>query len=119
MGYAINTILVITMASTGFAISQLLKHDIQYCASSFIKKGVIFLFICIVLIMLLILNRLIDFRDTAKIARKREKGDLSGIKEMRNEVRFTGRLTWYLLYMVIISFIIGHLLIMFGVYEMV
>jgi hypothetical protein len=66
MGYAINTILLTTMASVGFSIAQLLRSNIDCYSRCFIKDGVVVLFICIILIMLLILNRLIDFRETAK-----------------------------------------------------
>ena len=119
MGYAINTILIVTMASVGFSVSQLLRPDIYYCASCYIKNGVIVLFICIILIMLLILNRLIDFRETAKIARKREKDKLDGIEEKRLCVKLIGNITWCLLYTIIVLFLVGHALIAFGLFNMI
>jgi hypothetical protein len=119
MGYAVNTLLIMTMASVGFCITQLLKPDIACCASCYIKRGVFVLLICIFLIVLLILNRLIDFRETAQIARKREKADFNGIAGKRLCVKQMGKITWYLLYAVVFLFTVGHVFIAIGLFSMI
>ena len=57
------------------------------------------------------LNRLTDFRTTAQVARKREKGDLKDIEKLREKAKCLGKWTWRLSKIQIVLFSLGAILI--------
>ncbi len=113
MSYVINTFLIITMATVGFSISQLLAHD-YYCCICPILIGISFLLLCILFIVILIINRLMDFRITTQIRRKEDKNELDGIEQMRGRSTVLGTRTWSLFYISIGLFLVGEILIIAG-----
>lgn len=114
MGYAINTLLVLATGTIGFAIAKLLEGKLYCYARCFAIVGCGLLFLCIMVLLLLIVNRLIDFRLTTQIARKRETKKRDGIERDREESRRMGNRTWSMFYFALASFLLGEVFIIIG-----
>ncbi len=105
MGYAINTLLLITTASIGFIIAYLTETTIRDQYFYAIFHGTIILVFNVLLLLALIVNRLIDFRGTtSNIKAKKEVVD----------TKFVGKITWFLFYASILVFMMGQSFIVFG-----
>jgi len=117
-GYTLNLVLTLSVASLGFA-ATLLTND------NFSPVGVCkFMYLCSLIclvssIMLGIwcsINRLTDFRLTAKITRLRNKADhVEDVKKLRIKTVQLGKKTWELFYFQIGSFGGGILLLILTV----
>ena len=110
-GKTINLILAISLATIGFVINKLLESGFSFenCfAKVFIFIGTITILIAIVIILFLIRMRLLNFRDTAKISRKREKNRIDNIEDLRKKSKKTGFCVWNLLNVSIWLFGIGE-----------
>jgi len=117
LGNAITLILSLCLATIGFVISKLLDKDFefQHCSTKTILfVGISIIFISIIIILILIYNRLLAFRLTSRISRKREKEQLSEIDNLRNVVSKKDSLTWTLFKASILTFFIGEILIIIG-----
>lgn len=115
LGYAVNTLLVMAVATIGFCLDQLLGNKICYCCSYYmILVGLVVLVICVFDLLLLTLNRLIDFRNTAKIARLRSEDSNDELEDLRNYTKALGDNTWRLLYVGIGLFALGYIFIITG-----
>ena len=116
MGYAINVLLITTIAIIGFVVNQLLKNELCCYHQLLLLGGLSVLILCFIIILILILNRLLDFRITTQIAKKREKEneDKIRLEKMRDESRLRGRATWFLLYASVILLCVGSFLIGLG-----
>jgi uncharacterized membrane protein len=115
MGYAINTLLVSAIATVGFVVNKLLDGKI-YCYSRFFMVwGCFLLLIAIFGLILLIINRLTDFRITTKIARKRETNNTKDLDLDRETSKKLGKRTWNLFYFAFAAFSLGEILVIIGV----
>ena len=117
LGKTINLILSLCLATVGFVVAKLLdkKFEFHFCLSkTFIIVGTLFILASIILTLTLIYNRLIAFRTTTQIARKREKNNRAGIEDLRTEVKQKDKCTWKLFRLSIISFLLGELFIIIG-----
>lgn len=104
---AVNLILALAIASFGFSVSYLNKENFipVCCVKLFFTFGLLFLLISILLGIWVTVNRLIDCRKTAQIARKNSKGE--NVKELREETSFHSDLTWTLFWLQLIFFACG------------
>ncbi len=111
LGYANNLIIALAVAVLGFAINFIQTEDL--ILSSFQKKlfwvASSLIIISIGLGIFVILNRLEDFKLTAKIARKREKNERDGIEDDRLKSERMGKKTWNSFIWQIVTFLVSFL----------
>ena len=105
LGFVNNTILALTTASIGFAVSR------ESCGWRWwvLLLGIMCLVVSAGLALWCAVNRLKDFRESAQLARGR-MGVMDGV-ERRRKNRKRGDLTWTLLYYQLRTFAVGALLI--------
>lgn len=113
LGNTINLLLSLCLATIAFVVSKFLDSDYQCQNPDWISitiaiGGIIFLLVSTALLLWIIYNRLISFRKTTQIARKREKNNSTGIEILRQEVQVQDKCTWQLLKFAIISFVLGE-----------
>lgn len=118
LGRAINLLLSLSLAISGFVIVKLLDSDFK-CELNTLQTilllgGLVFTLITIVILLLLIYNRLLSFRKTTQIARKREKGKRDEIEALRKEVKQIEIRTWKLFKWSIIVFFVSLLFTISG-----
>ena len=117
--YAINLILGFSVATLGFQVTLLLNEKFnpvswQKCAFS---SSLILLITSVIFGVLVVINRLRDFRVTTKAARKREDGaDETDIEQYRILYRKLGKNTWYLFWWQIGTFSVGVLFTVLSVW---
>lgn len=117
LGKAINLLLSLCLVTIGFIFSKLIDKDFQFhnCNSKLLVIiGSFILLLSIVITLFLIYNRLFSFRLTTKIARLREKNDLSNINIIREEVKKRDKWTWALFSFCISTFLLGEAIVIFG-----
>ncbi|AOE48767.1 hypothetical protein [Kangiella sediminilitoris] len=113
-GYALNLIVGLAVAAIGFELSLMLKDNFQSSGwqNCLFSISLFSLIISVALGLFCIVNRLRDFRITAKVARKREDGaselELQPLRIIANTL---GERAWLLFWWVISSFGIGLLLL--------
>ena len=104
LGYALNLILTLTVATLGYWF--VLLKDRDFCPSSLAKCAMILSLLALGLSALggfaCVVNRLCDFRGTAQ----RAGGSLSEAPT-KEKLRWLGRLTWWLFYFQLFAFIFG------------
>ena len=104
LGFVNNTVLVLTTASLGFAVSR------ESCGWQRCMRwlGILCLAASVCLALWCALNRLCDFRQTVRLAR----GQLSVADEtkVRRKNRDRGELTWTLLRLQLVTFAVGAIL---------
>ncbi len=107
LSYAINLFLTFALASIGFILHLLISAtvDLTACQLYLNRLALIFLIISGVLGIFCTINRLKDFRDTARIANPRTKGHEKC--EARLYAKGLGKNTWRLFWSQVIAFIIG------------
>lgn len=112
-GYALNLILGLTVGALGYELSFLLNEEIvryvwQNCL---FVLSMLTLLLSVIVGLLCVVNRLRDFRTTAKIARKREDGasDIE-LQPLRALTYALGKRTWLLFWWQITFFGVGILL---------
>lgn len=95
LGFANNLIILLSVALLGFYVKFLETcDDLNNLQKLFICLCFILIIISIILGFIIMLNRLDDFKLTAKIARKRETGQRDGIEEDRAEAKVLGEKTY-------------------------
>jgi hypothetical protein len=113
LGKVINLLLSICLITIGFIVTKLLEQTFfaYNCYSKcLIIGGCLMLLLTIVLLLIIILNRLTSIRNTAHIARAREKNIIdNNIKKLRKEVKCKDQITWRLFISSIIIFSFGEL----------
>jgi len=114
LGFVNN--LLIFLATGILAFQVQLAISIREVFFSILDKYTIVLstlliFISLMLGCYLAWNRLLSFRLTAQVARKRETGKKEGIEDLRNKVRTIDKRTWWLLLAQTVSFGLGALLL--------
>lgn len=102
-----NLILALATGLLAFHSALLLDHKLSStCAFWFAAASLLFLAASVAFALWCSVNRLHDFRLTAQIARRREKGE-SDIQGLREESRSLGKLTWNLFWIQVVSFGLG------------
>jgi len=113
-GYALNLIVGLAVAAIGFELSLMLKDDFQSLGwqNCLFSISLLSLILSVALGLFCIVNRLRDFRITAKVARKREDGvsELE-LQPLRTIASTLGERTWLLFWWVISTFGLGVLLL--------
>ena len=118
LGQAINLILGFAVATLGFGVTLLLNKEFvpvswQKCV---FLVALISLLVSVGLGIWCIVNRLLDARATAQVARKRQKnGEDSEIQFLRELSDRLGKKTWLIFWWQIGTFGIGVLLVVVGV----
>lgn len=118
LSYAINLILILSTGSIGFSVNLLNweKFSLSCSSKPFFDIGGAILFLSTGFSIWATINRLRDFRLTAKIARDRDKGvSEEEINKLRSESDKLGACTWKLFRWQISLFFIGFLLIAISV----
>jgi hypothetical protein len=107
LGYAIGLLLTIATAILGFAFSLLKDKSFSPtgCVKCLFSSALILLTSSIVLGLLCVINRLVDFRETTAIARDREQWRREGsqpdlidskLRIRRDHTKVLGRRSWRL-----------------------
>jgi hypothetical protein len=100
LGYAINLILSLATGSLGFSLSLTSREALATScpARRFLLLTVAALLTSVGLGIWCVLNRLHDFRETERIARDKERGNLTEREHNRRkaEADKLGELTWFL-----------------------
>lgn len=111
LGFANNLILALALGVMGFAIKFIQDENFEpnNIQKSLIWIGGVLTLISILLGILLIINRLEDFRLTANIARKRETGNRKDLIADRESSRKLGKKTWKFFVWQTSTFFIGFL----------
>lgn len=117
MGFAVNTLMALAAATIGFCLSLIFDGKICCCCARLnISIGILLLILCIAVLLIQTVNRLIDYRMTAKIARKKEGNPSEDVSELRNKSKLLGRWTWCLFYCSIGLFFTGYVFLFIGFY---
>jgi hypothetical protein len=120
MGYAVNLILTFSTASLGFALTLFKDVKQHYWGRCFLLLAGLLLMASITIGMWCVLNRLRDFRESTKIAHRRERWDKQGyakrwiddrLRCRRNRNRLRGNLSNSLFDWQVASFGFGTLLL--------
>lgn len=103
LGYALNLILTFTIAAIGFCFALL--KDVCFVPGSTAKCSMLLALLLLALSatcgLVCVVNRLWDFRGTARRACQESEAPL------KDELRGLGRLTWWLFYAALTSFGLG------------
>ena len=101
LGYTINLILTLTLASLGFGTALLINQNFIPTGGGKVTflLSMLALIISVILGVICIINRLKDFRKTAKIAKLRGKPNQeSYVNELRLSTKKLGANTWIFFY---------------------
>lgn len=104
-----NLILGLSIGLLAFQSNLLLEHKLDSCgAHGFAVASLIVLAISVVFGLCCAVNRLCDFRLTAKIARRREKVKWdTELQDLREESKSLGKCTWWLFWAQVTIFGLG------------
>ncbi len=104
-----NLIMTFALGAIGFILNVMVEHaECQYYHFRLLAGLAAVVFgLSLLLGILLAINRLIDFRSTARIARIREKYGNIGVSDLRREVDMLGRASWALLLLQTLAFMIA------------
>lgn len=91
-----NLVIGLSIALIGFVFDFIKPSNIIFnCIQKFlIWIGVLLIIASVIIGLLVAINRLEDFRLTAKIARNREKNNRENIQADRNVAKIMGKKTW-------------------------
>lgn len=120
LGFVNNLLIFLATGMLTFQI-QLAIREVSFTIldKCTIMFSILLIFASLMLGCYLAYNRLLSFRLTAQVARKRETGKREGIEDLRNEVKILDQRTWCLLSAQILSFGSGALLLMiFSIIEL-
>jgi hypothetical protein len=112
LGFANNLIIGLSVGLLGYLMSFITKS-----ISFNLFQKILIWFCCPLLLisclmgLLLIINRLEDFRITSQIARKRELGENVDIKILRSQTKEIGKKTWNLFIWQVSTFFLGFVCI--------
>jgi uncharacterized membrane protein len=117
--YAIDLVLGLSVAALGFQVALLLNSEFKP-AGCFQKSAFLFslilIFVSVSLGLFAIINRLCDFRMTAKVARMREKGVTEAkMAPYRFLYKKLGKRTWHLFWWQIGTFGVGVCLVVLSI----
>lgn len=102
-----NLLLGLATGLLAFQSTHLLEHKLSSCSAiGFAIASLFFLFASVAIALWCSINRLRDFRLTARIARHRQKGETE-LQESRDESKFLGNLTWGLFWFQVALFGLG------------
>jgi hypothetical protein len=106
-----NLVIILSVALIGYVFDFIKPSNIIFnCVQKFFFWfGLLLIIISVVFGTLVAINRLEDFRLTAKIARNREKNNRESIEEDRNEAKIIGKKTWSQFVWQIVTFGISFL----------
>lgn len=116
--YAVNLILGLTVATLGFGVTLL--RDQQFSlgpqAKYLFSGGLLALLLSVIAGLWCVVNRLRDFRLTARIARSREENAADGrLPMMRDTAAKLGRCTWKLFWWQVALFASGVVLMIVSI----
>jgi len=110
LSFAINLFIGLAMASLGLAFGWMTSKPITGSARCLLLVGVSLMLVSLLCGCGATITRLLDFRKTARIARRRERGVTSAdLDDLRLSVRELGNATWRLFWLEIGSFVGGTL----------
>lgn len=120
--YSINLFLGLSVASLGFQITTLLNRDSDFSCwqkySAWIS--LLALLISVKLGILCVLTRLLDFRNTAQIAKNKEGDEnQTEIALLRKRTTTLGRLTWIIFALQIGSFGLGVAFVVLSTFSLI
>ena len=102
-----NLVLALATGLLAFQSTLLLDHKLAYCcAYGFAIASLFLLTASVVFALFCAVNRLLDFRLTAKIARRREEGK-TDLEELRDEANSLGSFSWGLFWFQLTLFGLG------------
>ncbi len=108
LGKIINLILGISTATLGFQINLLTSSKNLNLYTFNFKISGFFIFVSIVLGLITSFNRLVDFRLTAKLLKKRiDKDDKIEIYQLKEKLSMIGERTWKLFAAQTATFLVG------------
>jgi hypothetical protein len=117
LGKVISLLLTLSLATIGFIISKVLEQHFSFASLSakrFVVTGGFTLSVAVIFFLFITYNRLLAFKLTTQIARKREKNDLTNIEQLRASVKKLDRRTWAFLKFAISLFAFGEALVTVG-----
>jgi hypothetical protein len=117
LGNGISLLIGIAIASLGFVISQVAKEEFHFktcLAKLLLSVGSGLLLLCIILLLILSYKRILGFKITARIARKRETGKRTGIDTDRKIAKQIDATTWALFAISIWVFAFGEVMVIVG-----
>lgn len=98
LSFVNNLVITLNIGVLGYLINFIQNVTILNCFQKFFFWIASVLIICSLSTgLILVINRLDDFKITAKIARKRETNKREGIEEDRKKAKEIGKKTWNLL----------------------
>jgi len=110
MTYAVNLILGFAVAVLGFQVTMLLNKDsfLSHCQKWVLSEGILSIGVSTILGIIVVINRLRDFRATMNAARLREDGsNPEALQTLRAHYRKLGAMTWRLFWCQIGFFAVG------------
>ena len=124
LGFSVNLLIALAGASLAFALSVVKEPNYSPTLFGKVSMGLsaVLLLASLVLGLLGSVNRLLDFRATAQIARSREDFEKEGknkdfidleLKNRRRHAQKLGRRTWWIFYLQSVAFAIGVLGLIF------
>ena len=121
LGTAITLLFGLSSGALAFCGSLLTADHVQFggaATSRFLWAVGIFI-LCLLASVAVTITRLLDFRTTVDVIRKREAGDNpAGLERLRCRARRFGLCTWFLFYVQIGSFLVGALVLMFALWSL-
>ena len=110
LGFVNNLLIFLATGMLAFQV-QLAIGEISFTILNkcIIVLSMLLIFISLILGCYLAWNRLLAFRITAQVARKRETGKREGIDDLRDKVKTLDKRTWLLLPAQTVSFGLGAL----------
>jgi hypothetical protein len=108
LGFANNIIIGLSVGSLAYFMNFITKTvSFNFYQKILIWLGCPLLLISCLLGLILIINRLEDFRITSQIARKRELGENMDIEILRSQTKEIGKKTWNLFIWQVSTFFSG------------
>lgn len=118
MTYSINLILGFATGLLAYEVNLIINPNLNLTSNSkcFFLVSLLLILFSMFFGLWCVINRLKDFRKTAKIARKREKNETDNeLESLRNDVRNLGKWTWILFNLQIFCFGLGFVFLLTSV----
>lgn len=112
LGVAASVFYVSASACLGFVMNYLLAHPTGCLTVSMLIVSSVFLVISWLLYCVLVLNRLCDFRETARLYKENKSR-----KEIEELTRFAGKRTWFFLWAQVCTLVQGGVFALIGFYS--
>jgi hypothetical protein len=121
LGTAVTLLFGLSSGALAFCGSLLTADHVQFggtATTRFLIAAGIFI-LCLLASVAVTITRLLDFRTTADVVRKREAGDdPDGLERLRCRARCLGSWTWFLFYVQIGSFLLSAVVLMFALWSL-